>query len=249
MNRTYYFLFYFLLIGCDSYTVKVATNESTIHQYYGNIFGKSKTKELGHIYPGFPILVRSEKLPEGNDVDRLFGDMFGYQVFAFATDLRSYEPEMQFYYLSYSSDIKREHPVYFFPLKMIFFDEKALLYGKGQIRKKIDVKYKGKKMKEIPADEREYPFEHYWICNYISTKDSMTFSSCLAGDRRNQEAADPRTSFYYPFVPIVEDLSKDDEFSIQCNKMINSEKIVCDVNEKAMYGLPLSKSEWWRNWP
>ncbi|PJZ68014.1 hypothetical protein CH373_18395 [Leptospira perolatii] len=240
------------LVNCERFEIKIATEDSRLFQYYGHVYGKPKVAEIGHIYPRFPLPVTSDTLPDGAKVDRLFGDMYGHQVFTFATNLddTSRKTEIVIFKIFYHN-IEEDQLSSSSPMKIILYNEEtAVIYAVLRLFRKVKKdKYRGKKLKEVPLEEREYPHDRYWICNVEQNQEKLKFTNCLFGDRRGQATTRDITNLYYPFAPIVEDLSKDSSFQLGCSRFVNSAKIKCDFEGYELFGLPVSRSSIWKEWP
>ncbi|TGK10119.1 hypothetical protein [Leptospira stimsonii] len=247
------FLFFPILLlsfGCNGYEFMVSSEESKLFQYSG----KYKNKEFGRIYPGFPLPVRKEKLPDGTTINRLFGDLYGEQVFTYANNLRKEEPEMSYYFLRYDKiEIGEKDGILEIGsprLKLITFGgKKALIYADKAFSRRTNPKYIGKKYGQIPREEREYPSDRYWVCDYAQNDKELIFQSCLTGEKRTENSKNHKTSIHYLFVPILEDMSEDKNFDMHCNRSDNFDQIICEVEGYKMYGLALPKDYWLERWP
>ncbi|WP_235595478.1 hypothetical protein [Leptospira weilii] len=181
---------------------------------------EGKIKKIGKIYPDFPLVVKTDFLPNYEMVDRFLDkELFNESFFTFAEGLVKKEIDVSSYRLFYNRGEKTAFSRSPYMWILVYAD-KAALIRTGYISQRT----------------REEPFigAKYWICNFDNSDIQETkFVNCKKGEKRSELDTS--------FVPLVSEVKDDDQPDIVCANLAAAEPTPKVASVLRKTGSPLEK--------
>ncbi|AXR59384.1 hypothetical protein [Leptospira mayottensis] len=196
--------------------IMFSTDQSILYRFIGN----GTVKELGKIYPGFPLMVKSDWLPTSYEIVDRFLDIetYGERYFTFARGLTKNETKVHSYGLFYNRGEKTLFNNVPYMWILVYADKAALIRTGFISEKKRGRSFIGAK---------------YWICKpSLPDEGEIRFTNCERGEKR--------TSLDTSFVPMLKEVQVSEDVDTVCTS-ITEDKITCNSEGSNYIGIKSDK--------